>query len=158
VTSPFPDSIPLAAADLEAEPAWPVLPEGWKFAGVTEPVTWYGTPGGRCGNPCRVYWGSHGCDLQRGHPGSWRAHSCDCCDCERHPDLDSGCVARYPYYGRLTRFYGEDVSAAERAWSLLVASWRRPRRWRMLDNLTRQIANLRAIPHGGPIPHRRRRS
>lgn len=54
---------------------------------------------------CRVYWGSHGCERRRGHRGH---HFC-CCDCERHPDLDSGCVGTYPFYGSDTSFYGEDA-------------------------------------------------
>ena len=57
-------------------------------------------------SPCLTYWGSHGCDLERGHKG---AHECDCCDCLRHPDPDSGCVATAPYYGWKTGFYGEDA-------------------------------------------------
>ena len=57
---------------------------------------------------CRVYWGSHGCHEPRGH-GSDAPHACDCCECETHPDPDSGCVARPPYYGDDTRFYGEDA-------------------------------------------------
>ena len=61
--------------------------------------------------PCRVYWGSHGCRLDFGHDGH---HECGhgddyvCCECVNHPDLDSGCVAKFPYYGPATRFYGED--------------------------------------------------
>jgi hypothetical protein len=57
---------------------------------------------------CRVYWGSHGCDLPQGHNGDcW----CDCCECAAHPDEDSGCVAGPPYYGPRTVFYGEDAEA-----------------------------------------------
>jgi hypothetical protein len=41
---------------------------------------------------CRVYWGTHGCDLQRGHSCE---HVCDC--------------GAYPYYGPDTNFYGEDA-------------------------------------------------
>ena len=43
---------------------------------------------------CRIYWGSHGCDKQRGHHGK---HVCDC--------------GGRPYYGFGTFFYGEDVPA-----------------------------------------------
>ncbi len=60
---------------------------------------------------CRVYWGSHGCDLERGHEGDC---DCGCCDCgNAHPDAGGGvlCVAKAPYYGPETRFYGEDVAA-----------------------------------------------
>lgn len=58
--------------------------------------------------PCRVYWGSHGCDKKRGHRG---AHACGCCDCDNHKrdHEDNGCVAKPPYYGPGTRFYGEDA-------------------------------------------------
>jgi hypothetical protein len=64
-------------------------------------------------NECRVYWGSHGCDLERGHDG---ACECACCDCwpehTDEPDEDDVvCVAKPPYYGPETRFYGEDVDA-----------------------------------------------
>lgn len=72
-------------------------------------------------NPCRVYWGSHGCNLEFGHDGT---HVCDCCDCPdgRHDgitaptlvdDPDCICVARAPYYGPDTNFYGEDAPHAE---------------------------------------------
>lgn len=64
---------------------------------------------------CRVYWGSHCCRQPRGH-GPETPHACDCCECERHPDPDPdnpdgepSCVARSPYYGPETRFYGEDA-------------------------------------------------
>lgn len=69
-------------------------------------------------NACRVYWGSHGCALPRGHEGP---HECDCCTCHDHeadplngatdPE-DEGvlCVAKPPYYGADTSFYGEDAS------------------------------------------------
>jgi hypothetical protein len=66
---------------------------------------------------CRVYWGSHGCDEPRGHPGNV-PHRCDCCECVNHPDPDpdnpgneSSCVAAPPYYGPDTRFFGEDAVA-----------------------------------------------
>ncbi len=61
--------------------------------------------------PCRVYWGSHGCDLERGHDGP---HECYCCECEDHAacNVDAEgivCVAKPPYYGPQTEFYGEDA-------------------------------------------------
>lgn len=57
---------------------------------------------------CEVYWGTHGCRFEKGHEGDcW----CDCCDCQDHPDDDSGCVAGPPYYGPDTRFYGPDAEA-----------------------------------------------
>ena len=69
---------------------------------------------------CRVYWGSHGCALARGHAGH---HECECCTCgENHPypdwpDRDVVCVAKFPYYDRglkdgVTTFYGEDATEA----------------------------------------------
>jgi len=68
---------------------------------------------------CRVYWGSHGCTLKRGHNGP---HCCDCADeggfdpeTREYYD-DPGCfnVGAPPYYGPGTTFYGEDTTAAER--------------------------------------------
>lgn len=66
---------------------------------------------------CRVYWGSHGCRHPRGHSPEI-PHECDCCECENHPDPDPdnpgskpSCVAKPPYYGERTRFYGEDAEA-----------------------------------------------
>lgn len=58
--------------------------------------------------PCRVYWGSHGCSRPHGHEGD---HWCDCCECDDHErDHEAeGCVAGPPYYGPETRFYGEDT-------------------------------------------------
>lgn len=61
------------------------------------------------GKPCDVNWGSHGCCRPEGHEGD---HWCDCCECEDHPDPDSGCVAGPPYYGAETRFYGEGAVSA----------------------------------------------
>jgi hypothetical protein len=58
--------------------------------------------------PCRVYWGSHGCRFPRGHS---EPHECNCCKCVDH-DRDheaNGCVAGPPYYGARTPFYGEDL-------------------------------------------------
>lgn len=66
---------------------------------------------------CRIYWGSHGCDLKRGHTGG---HECGCCDCPsgHHDGITAPllvgetnvvCVARAPYYGPATNFYGEDA-------------------------------------------------
>lgn len=60
---------------------------------------------------CEVYWGSHGCRFKRGHEGLCE---CDCCECPRHTGLSMelrGCVAKSPYYGPETRFYGADVEA-----------------------------------------------
>ena len=55
---------------------------------------------------CEVYWGSHGCKYDRGHIGD---HECDCCECVNHPDPDTGCVGKAPWYGDITRFYGDDA-------------------------------------------------
>ena len=67
--------------------------------------------------PCRVYWGSHGCDLERGHvERDGTPHVCDCCECGEHhpypywPDEGVRCVAKEPYYGPGTNFYGEDAT------------------------------------------------
>lgn len=62
---------------------------------------------------CRVYWGSHGCRFERGHDGPCE---CSCCECggehTDQPDADGvSCVAKPPYYGPETKFYGEDVLA-----------------------------------------------
>jgi len=62
----------------------------------------------RAKEPCRVYWGSHGCVSWRGHPGKCR---CDCCLCPAEVAHEPECVAYPPYYGLETRFYGEDVQA-----------------------------------------------
>lgn len=70
---------------------------------------------------CRVYWGSHGCDLQRGHDGP---HICSCAvedagrfdpsTREYHDDPGVLNVGAPPYYGARTKFYGEDTTEAER--------------------------------------------
>lgn len=78
---------------------------------------------GRMTHDCRVYWGSHGCDLERGHAGE---HICGCSVEEGvdggallpHMDdadaaEDSGNVGRAPYYGPDTNFYGEDAEDAD---------------------------------------------
>lgn len=74
---------------------------------------------------CDTNWGSHGCDRPRGHRG---AHACgDCCECARHPDPDSGCVATWPYYGWRTRFYGDDAPGRTGARLHWLACWLRRR-------------------------------
>ncbi len=63
---------------------------------------------------CRVYWGSHGCKLERGHDGP---HLC-CCAVKNWQDFPDGYedkdgvlnVGAPPYYGPDTRFYGEDAT------------------------------------------------
>ena len=52
---------------------------------------------------CRVYWGSHGCDLSRGHI---QPHVCFAC--LELDDMD-GYVGMPPYYGPDTKFDGEDA-------------------------------------------------
>jgi hypothetical protein len=65
---------------------------------------------------CDVNWGSHGCMHPRGHDVSI-PHECPCCECGEHhpyprwPDTGVLCVAKPPYYGPETRFYGDDVAA-----------------------------------------------
>lgn len=96
---------------------WPVTQgrytEAWPPIDVEYPCTSiiYTYP------PCRVYWGSHGCQHPRGH-GADTPHECNCCTCAHHPDPDPdnfesapSCVAAPPYYGSDTRFYGEDAEA-----------------------------------------------
>lgn len=70
------------------------------------------------GGKCRVYWGSHGCCLPRGHEGD---HLCECTFEDDDPDkamlphMDdtpgegNGNVGRPPYYGPDTNFFGEDA-------------------------------------------------
>lgn len=55
--------------------------------------------------PCRVYWGSHGCSLERDHDGP---HLCDCHVDAKYPDGVVN-VGAPPYYGPETNFYGEDA-------------------------------------------------
>lgn len=63
-------------------------------------------------NDCRVYWGSHGCELERGHDGP---HICECAhddDYDPVTRLDADGVRNVgapPYYGEGTKFYGEDT-------------------------------------------------
>ena len=73
-------------------------------------------------NYCRIYWGSHGCDLERGHEGN---HRCGCAD---DPQFQGpGNVGGYPYYGRwMTWFYGEDaprIQFRHWLWSLAHPEW-----------------------------------
>jgi hypothetical protein len=86
--------------------------EAWPAVTIEVPFPPPRPPGFK---PCRVYWGSHGCHLERGHLEPCR---CNCCDCTNHPDPDPdnpgsapSCVAGPPYYGPCTRFYGEDAAA-----------------------------------------------
>lgn len=61
-----------------------------------------------------MYWGTHGCRLERGHDGP---HLCTCADDEGvdpvtrlyfdEPDVIN--VGAPPYYGPGTNFYGEDA-------------------------------------------------
>lgn len=63
---------------------------------------------------CDVYWGSHGCGLERGHEGT---HWCGCCDCDdvaecikRTVDDEDHGAGPLPYYGMdKTNFRGEDA-------------------------------------------------
>jgi hypothetical protein len=97
-------------------PEWPVLPD-YTTVSTTEPVV-IEIPFPQARPPgfesCDVYWGSHGCHQPRGHQGDCE---CDCCECGEHhphphwPDTSLLCVARAPYYGPDTRFYGDDVKA-----------------------------------------------
>lgn len=53
---------------------------------------------------CDTYWGSHGCNLPRGHEGPCR---CDCVD--NFVWQGPGNVGGAPYYGPETKFYGDDI-------------------------------------------------
>jgi hypothetical protein len=84
---------------------------GEDFAAVAdEPMMRDDAPGMK---GCRVYWGTHGCALRRGHDGP---HDCQCCDCPPglHPNDSHNvlCVSTAPYYGPDTGFYGEDATPA----------------------------------------------
>jgi len=93
---------------------------------------------------CRVYWGSHGCDLVRGHDGPC------CCECGWEWDLgfdekyvrcgyapreDSEGVLNVgarPYYGWPTGFFGEDRTTQQRIETLCANcryAVRSPRQW-----------------------------
>lgn len=83
------------------------------FRKYTGPASRLKTPAERALD-CRTYWGSHGCDLPKGHEGH---HECDCCQCEDHEKnslLPNGarCVGKFPYYGPETSFYGEDATVS----------------------------------------------
>jgi hypothetical protein len=78
---------------------------------------------------CDVNWGSRGCMKPRGHP---EPCECECCECGHHPYpywpyTGVLCVARSPYYGPDTQFYGDDVAArglpAVEPLDLLGAEW-----------------------------------
>lgn len=56
---------------------------------------------------CDVNWGSHGCKHQHHHSADI-PHECYCCECQGDT-CDPGCVAKPPYYGPETNFYGNDV-------------------------------------------------
>lgn len=63
--------------------------------------------------PCRVYWGSHGCMLERDHDGP---HICSCAPrgaLERGyltaDERADGNVGAPPYYSEATNFWGEDA-------------------------------------------------
>lgn len=115
-----------ANALIEAHAAANPAPEAWarqraetaealaRFGPVPERVEVTYTP---APPKCRVFWGSHGCMHERGHDPEI-PHECSCCECEQHPDPDPdnpngepSCVAGPPYYGKITRFYGEDAVA-----------------------------------------------
>lgn len=57
-------------------------------------------------NSCQTYWGSHGCRYETGHEGQCE---CDCCDCPEGEPCHPSCVAKPPYYGTDTVFYGDDA-------------------------------------------------
>lgn len=106
------DMIDRAAASI------PEFPEMQMPAGVIAMATahWFSTASERvevtyavAPAKCRVYWGSHGCQHPRDHDPE-TPHECSCCECESQP-CAGACVARPPYYGPETLFYGEDAEA-----------------------------------------------
>jgi hypothetical protein len=70
----------------------------------TPPVVWTPIESPPADDFCRVYWGSHGCERERGHRGP---HRCE-------PD----CPPRG--YGRWWRVFGEDIWWFLRVWQWLV--------------------------------------
>jgi len=56
---------------------------------------------------CRVYWGTHGCQLPRAHDTEREPHLCSCADDPEEPGVTN--AGRPPYYGPDTWFYGEDA-------------------------------------------------
>lgn len=58
---------------------------------------------------CPVFWGSHGCDLERGHDGQHLCRACCFPESDLHMDLHraapadgygcDGCAGTWPYYG-----------------------------------------------------------
>lgn len=66
---------------------------------------------------CDVNWGSHGCDLPRGHDPYCR---CDCGVPDEDDEINP--VGIYPYYGPETIFYGDDVPLV---WGLPNGMWDR---------------------------------
>lgn len=102
-------------------PDGPLVPEPGVVFGRLQQQDWpsfaveYWPPAPPPEGFCDVYWGSHGCMHPRGH-GAGIPHECDCCECEHHPypdwpDTGVRCVAKPPYYGPETRFYGDDDAA-----------------------------------------------
>jgi hypothetical protein len=72
---------------------------------------------------CEVFWGSHGCNLEKGHEGF---HRCCCTDPEEGEVIDPVTrtyvggemdgvlnVGTWPYYGPETKFYGAHVRENE---------------------------------------------
>jgi hypothetical protein len=65
--------------------------------------------------PCRVYWGSHGCDKVRGHGGEHICTGCGPCYSSLKPGLDAywGVMVHHHGPADITLdpqyFYGEDV-------------------------------------------------
>ncbi len=59
---------------------------------------------------CETYWGTHGCELHKGHGG----YCICCCECQDHLTREEdGCVGAFPYYGKDTKFYGADAKIAQ---------------------------------------------
>lgn len=68
---------------------------------------------------CRVYWGTHGCCLPRGHEAMGIGHFCECAwwwdqpqdAAARASDAAEGIYnpGAPPHYGKHTGYYGEDA-------------------------------------------------
>lgn len=101
---------------------------------------------------CQVFWGDHACKEKRWHPAS-TPHACDCCGCDDHPDLESGCVALPPYYGKDTKFFGDDAADYRLPLERRLAPAHRGHRSRRECSLgDKQPAPARCPLHPGDVP------
>jgi len=87
---------------------------------------------------CRVYWGTHGCDLERGHRGT---HRCLHDDWSSQTDEDEAPYEDSTGYGWMTWYYGEDAPRIQMKvwiWRHLhpewLRTWRAKRRWAKIED------------------------